>query len=141
MSGNPFDADFEVESYLLHQGDRFVEHFDANSYLYLSKAMDLFDLGEGAPSYEEGIARIRARALLIGVSTDLLFPVHQQEEVARVLRDAGRDCRFVRLESVYGHDAFLIETERFGSLMRSFLEEASGPDMGPMGDWDAIAAG
>ncbi len=136
------DADFEIESYLMHQGDRFVDRFDANSYLYLSKAMDLFDLGDDAASYEEGVTRIRARSLMIGVTTDLLFPIHQQEEVARILRAWGRDCRFVRLDSVYGHDAFLIEIERFGRILSSFLDDAGrGPEGGPMGDWDALAAG
>jgi homoserine O-acetyltransferase len=142
-----FDIDFEIESYLRHQGDRFVDRFDANSYLYLSKSMDLFDLGEGAASYDEGVSRIRARTLLVGVTTDLLFPIHQQEEVARSLRDSGRDCRFVRLDSVYGHDAFLIEVDRFGRILRSFLDEPAGPqaaerpDTGPMGDWGSMAGG
>lgn len=117
-------ADFQVESYLVRQGERFVESgFDANSFLYLSKAMDLFDLGEGADSYEAGISRIHARTLVIGVTTDLLFPIHQQEEVARILRECGREARFVRLDSVFGHDAFLIETDRFGEIIRPFLEE------------------
>jgi homoserine O-acetyltransferase len=141
-----FDKDFQVESYLVHQGDRFVDRFDANSYLYLAKAMDLFDLGDGASSYDEGVARIRARSLLVGVTTDLLFPIHQTEEVARILREWGRDCRFIRLDSVYGHDAFLIEIERFGRVIRGFLDEAPPPRSrggrapGPP-DWDAFAAG
>ena len=141
-----FDQDFQVESYLVHQGDRFVGSFDANSYLYLSKAMDLFDLGDSAESYDDGVARIHARTLLIGVTTDLLFPIHQTEEVARILREWGRDCRFIRLDSVYGHDAFLIETERFGRLIRAFLDEAPPPpprNPGEGGDagWGTIAAG
>lgn len=119
--------EFEVESYLVHQGDRFVGGYDANSYLYLSKAMDLFDLGEGAASYEEGVSRIRAHTLVVGVTTDLLFPVAQQEEVARILRESGRDCRFVRIDSVFGHDAFLIDVERFGRILRLFLDEPSPP--------------
>jgi homoserine O-acetyltransferase len=137
-----FDQDFQVESYLVHQGDRFVDRFDANSYLYLSKAMDLFDLGECAGSYDEGVARIRARTLLVGVTTDLLFPIHQTEEVARILREWGRDCRFIRLDSVYGHDAFLIEIDRFGGILRSFLDEPAPPrpTSGPP-DWDAFASG
>lgn len=135
------NPDFQIESYLDHQGQRFVEGgFDANSYLYLSKAMDLFDLGDGAPSYDEGVARIRAHSLLIGVTTDLLFPIHQQEEVARILREWGRECRFVRLDSVYGHDAFLIDTDRFGRLLSAFLAEPS-PLHPPGGDWGRLAAG
>ncbi|NJN64470.1 MAG: homoserine O-acetyltransferase [Acidobacteria bacterium] len=139
-----FDVDFQVESYLVHQGDRFVEHFDANSYLYLSKAMDLFDLGDGAPSYDEGVARIHARTMLVGVTTDLLFPIHQTEEVARILREWGRECRFVRLDSVYGHDAFLIEIDRFGRVIRGFLDEPPPPpprrgDDPP--EWSTIVSG
>jgi homoserine O-acetyltransferase len=141
-----FDTDFQVESYLVHQGDRFVGRFDANSYLYLSKAMDLFDLGEGAESYDDGVGRIRARTLLIGVTTDLLFPIHQTEEIARTLREWGRDCRFIRLDSVYGHDAFLIEIERFGNLLRGFVEAPAPPPPrrgpgAPTEDWSQIAAG
>jgi homoserine O-acetyltransferase len=128
------EPEFEVESYLMHQGDRFVGGYDANSYLYVSKAMDLFDLGDGAPSYDEGIARIRAHALVVGVTTDLLFPVHQQEEVARILREWGRDCRFVRIDSVYGHDAFLIDVDRFGRIVRSFLDEPPPPPPRPGAD-------
>ncbi|MCU0222977.1 MAG: homoserine O-acetyltransferase [Acidobacteria bacterium] len=116
--------DFQVEAYLVRQGERLAgSGFDANSFLYLSKAMDLFDLGEGAPSYEDGIARIHARTLVVGVTTDLLFPVQQQEELARILREAGREARFVRLDTVYGHDAFLIDVDRFAAILRPFLDE------------------
>ena len=116
--------DFQVEAYLVRQGERLAgSGFDPNSFLYLSKAMDLFDLGEGAPSYEAGIARIHARTLVVGVTTDLLFPIQQQEEVARILRESGREARFVRLDTVYGHDAFLIDVERFAAILRPFLDE------------------
>lgn len=139
---DPFAVEFEVESYLMHQSDQFVDRFDANSYLYLSKAMDQFDLGQGAPSYEDGLARITAPSLLIGVTTDLLFPIRQQEEVARVLREWGRDCRFVRLDSVYGHDAFLIEIERFGRILGGFLREyGDDPGSAPMGGMEAMTGG
>lgn len=134
-------ADFQIEAYLAYQGRRFVEGgFDANSFLYLSKAMDLFDLGEGAGSYEEGVARIRAFSLVAGVTTDLLFPLQQQEEVARILREWGRECRFVRLDSVYGHDAFLIDADRFGRLLSGFLA-APAPWHPPGGDWGRLAGG
>jgi homoserine O-acetyltransferase len=113
--------DFQIESYLTYQGDKFVGVYDPNSYLYISKAMDLFDLAEGAPSLEAGVARISAEALVIGVSSDLLFPLHQQQELARLLFDAHGRCRFFPIESVYGHDAFLIEIEPFAELLRPFL--------------------
>ncbi|MBP1612420.1 MAG: hypothetical protein H6Q01_1083 [Acidobacteria bacterium] len=126
LRGTPTDVgpDFQVEAYLVRQGERLAESgFDPNSFLYLSKAMDLFDLGEGAPSYEEGIARIHARTLVVGVTTDLLFPIQQQEELARILRECGREARFVRLDTVYGHDAFLIDVERFAAILQPFLDE------------------
>lgn len=138
------EPEFQVESYLVHQGDRFVGGYDPNSYLYISKAMDLFDLADGAPGYEEGVARVRAHALVVGVTTDLLFPIHQQEEVARILRAWGRDCRFVRIDSVYGHDAFLIEVDRFGRIVRSFLDEPAPPPPRRGGsdfDWRAAVGG
>ncbi|MCU0229819.1 MAG: homoserine O-acetyltransferase [Acidobacteria bacterium] len=123
--------DFQVEAYLVRQGERLAESgFDPNSFLYLSKAMDLFDLGQDAASYEDGIARIHARTLVVGVTTDLLFPIHQQEELARILREAGREARFVRLDSVYGHDAFLIDVERFAAILQPFLDEPA-PRRGP----------
>jgi homoserine O-acetyltransferase len=123
--------DFQVEAYLVRQGERLAESgFDPNSFLYLSKAMDLFDLGAGAASYEDGIARIHARTLIVGVTTDLLFPVHQQEELARILREHGREARFVRLDTIYGHDAFLIDVERFATIVRPFLDEPV-PRRGP----------
>lgn len=116
-----FDVDFQVESYLSHAADKFVRVYDANSYLYISKAMDLFDLGEGQPSYEAGIGRIRARCLIVGVPTDILFPMELQEELARILDEQGRDARFEVLESSHGHDSFLIEVEKLTSILETFL--------------------
>lgn len=113
--------DFQIESYLSYQGDRFADAYDPNSYLFISKAMDLFDLGDGAESYEAGVARIAAETLVIGVTTDLLFPMQQQEELARLLFDAHGRCRFFPIDSNFGHDAFLIEIEPFAELIRPFL--------------------
>lgn len=115
-------TDFQVESYLTYQGDKFAAHYDPNSYLYISKAMDLFDLADGAASLQAGVARIVAESLVIGVSTDMLFPIHQQEELFRLLHQAHGRVRFFPIESIYGHDAFLIELEPFGSAIRPFLE-------------------
>lgn len=115
-------VDFQVESYLAHQGDKFVRIFDANSYLYISKAMDLFDLGADQPSFEAGAARIRARCLIVGVPTDLLFPVDTQRELAQVLTAAGLDCRLRVLDSIYGHDSFLVEVETLTPILKEFLE-------------------
>lgn len=117
-----FGVDFQVESYLAHQGDKFVGLYDANSYLYISKAMDMFDLGDGQRSYEDGIARIAARALIVGVPTDLLFPQPLQEEIAAILASRGRDARFRLLDSIYGHDSFLVEVEALTGILKEFLE-------------------
>jgi homoserine O-acetyltransferase len=116
-----FDVEFQVESYLGHAADKFVRVYDANSYLYISKAMDLFDLGEGQPSYEAGIARIRASSLIVGVPSDLLFPIDLQKDLARILRQAGRECRFELLDSPHGHDSFLIEVDPLTTILRPFL--------------------
>jgi homoserine O-acetyltransferase len=116
-----FGVDFQIESYLAHQGDKFVERYDANSYLYISKAMDLFDLGDGAASFEEGVGRIRARALIVGVPTDLLFPIALQKELADALAARGHEATFRVLESIYGHDSFLVEVEPLTAILKEFL--------------------
>ncbi|MEO7920895.1 MAG: homoserine O-acetyltransferase, partial [Thermoanaerobaculia bacterium] len=123
----PPAIEFEIEAYLQGHADRFVTRFDANSYLYLSKAMDLFDLAEyGAGSVEEASRKILAkRALVIGVESDILFPVSQQEELARALGAGGRDVTFHRFPSIQGHDSFLIDLARFGPAVAAFFEGQS----------------
>jgi len=114
-------VDFQIESYLAHQGDKFVERYDANSYLYISKAMDLFDLGDGHTTFEEGVGRIKARALVVGVPTDLLFPIALQKELADALVACGRDTTYRVLDSLYGHDSFLVEVDALTAILREFL--------------------
>ncbi len=124
----PFGAEFAVESYLVGHARKFVRSFDPNCYLYLSRASDWFDVAEYSPrSLGEGnaaaaLARIRVeRALVIGVSTDILFPLSQQQEIANGLRAAGADVDFVPLDSPQGHDAFLVDIPRFGAAIAGFL--------------------
>jgi homoserine O-acetyltransferase len=118
----PFAPEFEVEAYLEMHARKFAGTFDANCYLYLSRAMDLFDVAEHGGSVEAGLAKIRARkTLVVGVETDFLFPLEQQREIADGLRAAGRDVRFVPLSSIQGHDSFLIDIERFGPAVGEFL--------------------
>jgi len=121
----PFGPQFQVEAYMERNARRFAKAFDANCYLYLSRAMDLFDAAEhGEGSVEQALARVRARRCLVaGVRTDFLFPLHQQEELAEGLREGGTPVRFAALDSVQGHDAFLVDEARFGPLLRAFLEE------------------
>jgi homoserine O-acetyltransferase len=115
-------ADFEVESYLVHQGEKFCDQYDPNSYLYVSKAMDLFDLGDGFSTHEEGVARVKAPTLVIGVLSDILFPSWQQAELATLLQRAGTPVTHVEIDAPYGHDTFLIEVDRVGGAIRRHLE-------------------
>ena len=121
---DPFGLEFEVESYLEAHARRFVRNFDPNCYLYLSRCMDWFDIGESLGGDTlAGLAAIRVeRALAIGVHTDILFPLQQQEEIADGLRAGGCDARFLPLPSPQGHDAFLVDFERFGPAVRGFLD-------------------
>ena len=121
---DPFGLEFEVENYLEAHARRFVRRFDPNCYLYLSRSMDWFDLGEGSGGDAmRGLASIRVeKALAIGVSTDILFPLQQQREIADGLRAGGCDATFVPLDSPQGHDAFLVDFARFGPAIRGFLD-------------------
>ncbi|QDA56123.1 homoserine O-acetyltransferase MetX [Thermomonas aquatica] len=119
-----FGLEFEVESYLEGHARRFVRRFDPNCYLYLSRSMDWFDLGEQfGGDVMRGLAAIRIdKALAIGVRTDILFPLQQQEQIADGLRAGGCQADFLPLESPQGHDAFLVDFERFGPAVRGFLD-------------------
>lgn len=117
------DTEFQIESYLHHQGSRFVERFDANSYLYLSRAMDYFDLAESYGSLEQAFARTAARFLITSYTTDWLFPTIQSRELVDALVASRRHVSFVELTSPYGHDSFLLEVEPLEELLRPFLEQ------------------
>lgn len=119
----PFGLEFQVESYLEGHARRFNRQFDPNSYLYLSRASDWFDMAEhGAGDVMRGLARIQVqRALVIGVSTDILFPLEQQETIARGLEAAGAAVEFVALDSPQGHDAFLVDIASYSQAIGGFL--------------------
>ena len=119
--GYTMGPDFQVESYLHHMGNKLAADFDANSFLFLTKSMDLYSLGHGFPTYEHGVDRITAKSLIIGVSTDMLFPWREQEDVYNQLKELGKDVRFEFLESPSGHDAFLVEVDFFAEVMSGFL--------------------
>ncbi len=122
-SSDRFGIEFEVESYLDYNAHKFVKTFDANSYLYLSRAMDLFDVAEHGGSVNAGLAMIQARnTLVIGVETDILFPVHQQKEIAAGISKAGRPVEYVQLDSINGHDSFLVDEQHFAPVIRKFFE-------------------
>ena len=133
----PFGLEFEVESYLEGHARRFVRRFDPNCYLYLSRSMDWFDIGdfcpggcgrgEGPSSDDDtgaALASIKLeKALAIGVHTDILFPLQQQQEIAEGLMAGGTDARFLPLPSPQGHDAFLVDFDRFSPAVGGFLAE------------------
>ncbi|WP_327265589.1 homoserine O-acetyltransferase [Streptomyces sp. NBC_01232] len=118
-----FGLEFEVESYLEFHAQRFSDCFDPNSYLYLSHSMDQFDLGDShGGTADEALSRMRIeKALVMGSQTDLLFPVQQQLEIAEGLASGGADVEFLAVESPAGHDAFLVDLDRFGPPVAKFL--------------------
>ena len=124
---DPFGLEFQVESYLEGHARRFVRRYDPNCYLYLSRSMDWFDLADQAGG--DTLAALAAlagngveRALAIGANTDILFPVQQQQEVADGLARGGAEAEFIGMDSPQGHDAFLVDFERFGPAVRGFLD-------------------
>ncbi|MFO1406995.1 MAG: homoserine O-acetyltransferase [Steroidobacteraceae bacterium] len=127
LSGD-FGPQFEVEAYLEHQALRFADVFDANAYLYLSRAMDQFDLAEhGGGSLDRAFAGFGVRrALVIGVETDMLFPIHQQREIADRLAATEAEVHFHAFPSPQGHDAFLSDLERFEPAIGGFIRDIEG---------------
>lgn len=119
--GYDLAVEFEVEGYLKYRGDNFVNRFDANSYLYITKAMDYFDLTEGAYLAEK-FKPAQARFLIIAFSSDWLYPKHQSQEIVSALKAAGREVSFCVINSDYGHDAFLLEVEEESHLIWHFLD-------------------
>lgn len=116
-----FGADFEVEGYLRHRGDNFVRRFDANSYLYITKAMDYFDLS-GGRLIPNGRTP-QTRFLVISFKSDWLYPSYQSQDIVRELKAKHADATYCELPSTYGHDAFLLEVEEQTTLIRHFLDK------------------
>jgi homoserine O-acetyltransferase len=119
--GYNFLTDFQVESYLQYKGDSFVNRFDANSYLYISKAMDYFDLAQANGALEEALAGVKAKFLVISFSSDWLFPSYQSKEIVSALRHIGAEAIYTEIQTDYGHDAFLLESQQLTSLITNFL--------------------
>lgn len=121
--GQQFKIDFSVESYLENHANKFSGAFDANCYLYLSRASDLFDLAEHGGSLKSGFSRLQLdRALVIGVETDLLFPIHQQQQLAEGLSAVCKDTTLVELDSNKGHDSFLVDMDAFRPVICDFFD-------------------
>lgn len=123
-----FSKDFRIESYLEHQGATFVERFDANSYLYITRAIDYFDLSDSANGdLKAALSVAKCPFLVVSISSDWLFPPYQSREIVRALLDNRNETTYCNIESPYGHDAFLLETKTLGSLISSFIANiASG---------------
>lgn len=120
--GDPFGVVFEVESYLEHHAKKFTGQFDPNCYLYLSRASDMFDIAAHGATVEAALARVQAqRILIIGVKSDFLFPIHQQQELADGLTKAGRKVDYVALDSMQGHDSFLVDMDSYRPLVARFF--------------------
>ena len=122
--GYDFTMDFEVESYLRHQGEIFTRRFDANTYLYVTKALDYFDLSGGHGVLEEVFRDLpeEMRFLVIAFSSDWLYPPYQSKEIVRALRGTGFDCSYLEMRSSFGHDAFLLENKDLTRMVWHFLE-------------------
>jgi homoserine O-acetyltransferase len=119
--GFDFSVDFEVESYLRYRGAQFVERFDANAYLYITKALDYFDLANGRGSLAEVLGKTVARFLVISFTSDWLYPTYQSLEIVNALRSRNRDVAYCELTSNYGHDAFLVDIGEQTEILRGFL--------------------
>lgn len=115
-------SNFQVESYLNHQGDTFTKRFDANSYLYITKAVDFFDLSENG-SLIEGFSGVTAKYLVISITSDWLYPPYQSQEIVSALTANGVDAKYEEIRSQYGHDAFLLEEGQLNYLIRGFLSQ------------------
>ncbi len=117
-----FDKDFSVESYLEHQGMRFVDRFDANSYLYITRAIDYFDVADKVDGdLAKGLEPMKCKCLVVSFSSDWLFPPEQSREMVRGMLKNGLDVSYCNIKSSYGHDAFLLEEDRLGTLVSNFL--------------------
>jgi homoserine O-acetyltransferase len=122
-----FNSEFAVETYLDYQGQTFVERFDANSYLYITKAADYFDLEKDYGSLTKAFANAKSRFLIISFASDWLYTPAQSEMIVNALVTNRKDVSFCNIASPYGHDAFLLEPETLGSLICGFLDAAHRP--------------
>jgi homoserine O-acetyltransferase len=121
-----FDSDFQIESYLRYQGTSFVDRFDANSYLYVTRAMDYFDLAaEHEGVLAKAFAGTKTRFCVMSFTSDWLFPTVQSREVVHALNAAGASVSFSEIVSEYGHDAFLLDTPEMFAIARGFIDSAA----------------
>jgi len=119
-----FDADFQVESYLRYQGKKFVERFDANSFLYITKAADYYDMEDqhGSGSTVKAFSPVSAKFLVVSFTSDWLYPTYQSKAMVQAMKKKGLDVSFCEIEAQWGHDAFLLPNDRLTALIKGFLE-------------------
>ncbi|GIK29931.1 MAG: homoserine O-acetyltransferase [Chloroflexi bacterium] len=122
--GYSFDTDFAVESYLKHQGEKFNQRFDANSYLYITKALDYFNIADGYGSLESALSRLHAGVLIVTFSSDWLYPPQASIEMARVLSRLDKRVEHYHVDADHGHDSFLLEVNRMDEIVSGFLDRA-----------------
>lgn len=118
-----FEGNFEVERYLKHQGTSFINRFDANSYLYITRAIDHFDLPETYGSLEQAFANMKADSLIMGFTSDWLFPPDQNRQIALSMLKAGKRATYAQMDTDLGHDSFLLESPQLYGIVRDFLEQ------------------
>ena len=118
-----FDTEFAVESYLQYQGFKFTERFDANSYLYITKALDYYDVAQGHPTIYDALRKTLANYLIISFSSDWLYTDRQARELVDPLRRLKREVEYHRVEAYFGHDSFLVEVETMTTLVGGYLEK------------------
>ena len=120
-----FDADFQIESYLRYQGSVFVDRFDANSYLYITRAMDYFDLAKQFKgNLSDAFRGTKAKFFIISFTSDWLYPTQENKDIVIALNSIGADVGFVEIESDKGHDSFLLDVPDFLSSLKNFLDKS-----------------
>ncbi|MEZ4667220.1 MAG: homoserine O-acetyltransferase [Anaerolineae bacterium] len=121
--GYGFNTDFTVESYLKYQGQKFVERFDANSYLYITKALDYYDVADGYSSMEAALQQTRCPFLVVSISSDWLYTDGQALELVHALKELGREVEYQHIEASFGHDSFLVEVETMTHIVGGYLNQ------------------
>ncbi len=117
-------SEFQIESYLRYQGEKFVARFDANTYLYITKALDYFNIADGYGSMQEALAQAQAQFLVISFSSDWLYTPHQSQELVDALHAAGKTVEYHHVNAALGHDSFLVEVETMTALVGGYLKKA-----------------
>ncbi len=123
MHNFSFETDFQIESYLHYQGKKFTQRFDANSYLYITKALDYFDISDGYATMEESLQRLQAPVLVITFSSDWLYPAQQGYDLVNALETIDKEVQYHHVEAYFGHDSFLVEVETMNQLVGGYLDK------------------